>query len=41
MLKYIQESKSENAKDDATRKIDGYVKYVKDDPLPQTDTVSV
>ena len=33
MLKYIQESKSENAKDDATRKIDGYVKHVKDDPL--------
>ncbi len=33
MLKYIQESKSDNVKDDATRKIDGYVKHVKEDPL--------
>ena len=33
MLKYIQESKSVNANDDATKEIDGYVKHVKEDPL--------
>ena len=33
MLQYIQESKSSNANDDATKEIDGYVKHVKDDPL--------
>lgn len=33
MLKYIQNSRSDNANDDATKEIDGYVKHVKDDPL--------